>query len=269
MKQSLYEMLGVAEAATPELIAEAYRIAQRRCNDRAAGGDQEARNEAVMVREAYRVLSDPAKRAQYDQALREDRKAIQYSSVTDLGGAPSGAMSWWQTSKTTYLLLGVFILGAMYLGQSYFATSARKAVGTQAVGEAAEVDAVRAANEGRLVDGVIRNQERVIERQFEVTNRALGVVESAEARRSRQADMASDHINQRIELQRQDQEARIRMQQENMRRADEVRRQAEEQRVAQAAQQRSEREQRYWRCMNSAIDLYGATKAALQCASYK
>lgn len=60
---SLYSVLGVSSTATFEQIQEAYRrIAQRIHPDKGGGVD-----EFQKLQEAYRVLSDPEKRAKYDR----------------------------------------------------------------------------------------------------------------------------------------------------------------------------------------------------------
>ena len=70
----LYEVLQVSDTAEPETINRVYRIfAQRYHPD-----NQETGNEARFreITEAYQVLSNPEKRAQYDatsQKLRKDR----------------------------------------------------------------------------------------------------------------------------------------------------------------------------------------------------
>ena len=64
----MYDRHGVAPAASADEIRAAYRrIARRVHPDRGSAG-----NEAAMaaVNEAWRVLSDPGRRAEYDASLR-------------------------------------------------------------------------------------------------------------------------------------------------------------------------------------------------------
>ena len=59
---SHYDTLGIAKTATPEEIKRAYRkLASQHHPDK--GGDTA---KFQQVEEAYRVLSDPQQRAQYD-----------------------------------------------------------------------------------------------------------------------------------------------------------------------------------------------------------
>ena len=64
MKKTLYQVLGVEPNATEILIADGYR----RCQAALESGTYD-RNAQVIAKEAYLVLSNPAKRARYDLSL--------------------------------------------------------------------------------------------------------------------------------------------------------------------------------------------------------
>ena len=64
MKKTLYQVLGVEPNATETLIADGYR----RCQAALESGTYD-RNAQVIAKEAYLVLSNPAKRARYDLSL--------------------------------------------------------------------------------------------------------------------------------------------------------------------------------------------------------
>lgn len=95
--QDYYETLGVDRDASPEQIKKAfYKLAQKYHPD--AGGDEEM---FKQVNEAYEVLSDPEKKAQYDR----------FGAVGDYAGQQAGG---WQGNP--------FAGGSPFGGGSYRST---------------------------------------------------------------------------------------------------------------------------------------------------
>jgi molecular chaperone DnaJ len=66
-KRDYYEILGVARAATPKEIADAYRRLALKYHPDANPGDEKATEKFKEAAEAYEVLGDADKRARYDQ----------------------------------------------------------------------------------------------------------------------------------------------------------------------------------------------------------
>lgn len=90
-EKTLYEILGVPKNASEDEIKKAFRsLAVKHHPD--AGGDEET---FKKISQAYEVLSDPKKRAEYDQALKYGSFIGRNGARGAAGGAnPMGSMNW-------------------------------------------------------------------------------------------------------------------------------------------------------------------------------
>jgi molecular chaperone DnaJ len=66
-KRDFYEILGISKTAAPEEIKKAYRQKALKYHPDRNPGDKEAEEKFKEAAEAYEVLSDPQKKARYDQ----------------------------------------------------------------------------------------------------------------------------------------------------------------------------------------------------------
>ena len=66
-KRDYYDVLGVSRGASAEEIKKAYRKVALKYHPDRNQGDKAAEEKFKEAAEAYEVLSDPQKRAQYDQ----------------------------------------------------------------------------------------------------------------------------------------------------------------------------------------------------------
>lgn len=91
--QDYYKTLGVERNADEDAIKKAYRKLAMQYHPDRNPGDQKAEEHFKQLNEAYQVLSDPAKRARYDQLGQS------YSQWQQRGGSPTGFdWSQWSTS---------------------------------------------------------------------------------------------------------------------------------------------------------------------------
>ncbi|MCX7626660.1 MAG: molecular chaperone DnaJ [Candidatus Sumerlaeaceae bacterium] len=89
MKENYYKILGVAENASQDEIKKAYRKLALKYHPDRNRNNPEAEEKFKQITEAYEVLSDPKKRAQYD-AMRRGAFAGGFTSGA-AGGGPFGA----------------------------------------------------------------------------------------------------------------------------------------------------------------------------------
>jgi DnaJ-class molecular chaperone len=91
-----YDILRVSRQTPPEGLRRAYRsLAQRYHPDKLQGNDDAARVMAAL-NEAYAVLSDPGKRAQYDRAIAEaPPRAAASRRAAGVPRMREAAWPWW------------------------------------------------------------------------------------------------------------------------------------------------------------------------------
>ncbi len=85
-KRDYYEVLGVERGAGEDVIKKAYRTLAKTYHPDMKPGDKEAEQKFKEINEAYAVLSDPEKRARYDQYGHEGVDPSMGGGFGDFGG---------------------------------------------------------------------------------------------------------------------------------------------------------------------------------------
>lgn len=208
-KSSFYSVLSI----TPEATDSAVALAIAEYETRVDNGVAMASPEFKYAKEA---LGNPKTRENYDRRLfarfvegelspvRERAKQDRYVESDNV------VLSLWASRKSAVIVgaLATVVLGYMLLGfyRERGVNEARKNVIDAQVlqtSRTADNDATRAGTERVLVDGVIRNGERVIATQGQVANRVVNIQESAENRQSRELEYRA---NAGAEVLRQEQD---------------------------------------------------------------
>ncbi len=86
-----YDILEISERASPEVVRAAYRSLIQRFHPDRRPDDPEAAARAAAITEAYDLLSDPARRAAYDQWLASQRAVVAPQAPTTRSAAASRA----------------------------------------------------------------------------------------------------------------------------------------------------------------------------------
>ena len=76
MKRSFYDMLGVESNADQATIDLAYTQVMGRLSEGIKRGANDATMEAQLVRDGYKILSDPTQRTRYDAKLSADASGV-------------------------------------------------------------------------------------------------------------------------------------------------------------------------------------------------
>ncbi len=89
-KRDYYEVLGVAKGADDATIKKAYRTLAKKNHPDVNPGDKDAEERFKEINEAYQVLSNPQKRAQYDQFGHDGPQGFGGGGYGDFSGFGGG-----------------------------------------------------------------------------------------------------------------------------------------------------------------------------------
>jgi len=226
LKKTLYQVLQVSRSANPEVIAAAYEARLRELGE---GATPDLQSERTLRREAFEVLSDPARRALYDEKLRADavralasggepeRIRPANAAASADAGASGHSVAW---------IAGIAVVGAIVIGGSWiYLEQKAKAEALRIVRERLEADQklreAEAQKRHERADWAKGQYERNRQTQAQRREEALRERENARWRHEQaRQEQQKRHEERRVEsAQKREEYARRREEQENLRRS--------------------------------------------------
>ena len=117
MKRTLYDILGIPADAGPEQILHAYRE-----HTQAPAAEHRSSDERALVKEAFGILSNPARRSAYDASLARQPELARVAPPADNIFDPPPSRRW-----PLWLAAGLVVAGITYACQSRKSTPAAPA----------------------------------------------------------------------------------------------------------------------------------------------
>jgi curved DNA-binding protein CbpA len=200
MAKTLYDILGVAESATDMQLKRAYEMAERAL---AHAPDAESLNALKAAREAYAILSDPARRGVYDRKLALGRMARESGEPVS-GPAPNPPP---KPVSTALLELGqkpaflafIAVMAGLFVYWNVESNRLR------------QVEAARVANEKELLlreQALKQAQQQLAEQQMELERQRLDM-EQRMRERTLDSDQSLAIEKMQAEQERADRELRL------------------------------------------------------------
>lgn len=211
MKNSYYDILQVSNRASETIIEAAYKNLKASLKEKAAAGDEDARNHLVFLDEAYSILSSPAKRVAYDHSIAEPTIPQSQSSFREQDNAL--AVYGEGRSLISRVFLGVLVLSSIFAAYKFSGQYGSQKISEKQLeiqagrdGGAVQNDAYRAENERMLVQGTMQNQDKLIDKSYDIAAREAERRRVEVEYRANAGNHRLEMDQQRLEMQRQQQQ---------------------------------------------------------------
>ena len=253
MAQNFYHILEASDSASQGALQGLFEAKRDRLQGESDGGDSAAKDHLWALRQAYETLSNPTRRAAYDQGL----KVREVDAASLQPTEPRSEKLSWKLNVLIFALLASGLVGfGLYLGRANKKDDHSAQV--LQTNRSADNDATRADTDRVLVEGVIKNDSKIIDRAAELGNRSLNVQQDAESRRRQELEYRANAGSQILDMQRQRQDRQLAMQEQQQKDA-----------LRQAEERKADREKQYWACMNAALDKMSGAAASARCAGVR
>lgn len=223
--KSLYNILGLDQAASTTQIEEAYNTYLAKLQSGAYGlSEEETRNQAIAVQEAYNTLSNPILRQRYDQKLAAENSANTptFDSSSYYEATSSGFFS-----TKTIILIGLFVLAGIYLYVSNQKESERLRIEHEheIQMKTVQIEEDRQKQNARIQDVVIdkassyaeQRQSLATQQQFE---REIAQQQREEQRRQQMEEMQRQRQQQQQQWEETNRQRQAQMQAQRQQQAD-------------------------------------------------
>ncbi|MGE5470397.1 MAG: DnaJ domain-containing protein [Bacteroidota bacterium] len=215
MKTSHYDILQVSPKALPAVIEAAYQNLKPVFASAAGSGDQEARNQLLFLEEAYSVLSSPERRRAYDANMASETLPASSRPITSAPYSYQGdnaVIGRWSDTMAGKFLLATAVFMALFAAYKFQGKHGEQKIQEKQleIQEGKEFGTLRndtqhVENERLLVQGVVQNQNKAIDRSYDVATR------EAERRRA-ELEYRADAGAKALELQQQRLDAQLQQQ---------------------------------------------------------
>lgn len=212
MKSTYYDVLQVSQKASLDVIKAAYANIKPTLLSASNGGNEDAKNQLLFLEEAFSVLSSPEKRAAYDAKISGDVAPQASSPSFSYAEGYSDSTRWRDTTVGRIMIAGIFfaLVFSVYkfMGQRGEQNIQNKQLDIQAQrdGGTLQNDSYRAESERNLVNGAVQNQDKLIDKSYDIASREA-------ERRKAELEYRANQSAQQQEMQRQRQEAMLQEQQ--------------------------------------------------------
>lgn len=183
MASNFYQILQANEAASQETLQILFEQQSVRLRQELEDGSPVAKEQMWFLKQAYETLSHPAKREAYDIKIKS-KPAVNINSRQ--ATVKTEGLSWKANALMLILLASGLVGFGLYLGRAD--TKDERALRVLQTNKSAENDATRAGTERVLVEGVVTNDSKLIDRSAELGNRSLNIQQDAENRRRQELE---------------------------------------------------------------------------------